>query len=255
VTPRRPLLLLALAALTLAVPAAQAQTQPEGGIVHPQNEQSKPPLQLGEELYAGNCSRCHGPDGGGREELGPRLEGVGALAADFYLDTGYMPLRDPGDQPSRSRVEFSQRELDALVAYVASLGVGPEIPQPQPERGNLAEGLQLFTEHCAGCHQVVGEGGYVTDAVAPPLHQATPVQVAEAVRIGPYYMPRYSERAISDDELDSIIAYVEASKEPKDEGGWGIGHIGPVPEGLVAWLVAGAALVGVCVLVGGRIRR
>ena len=37
------------------------------------------------------------------------------------------------------------------------------------------------------------EGGYVTGAVPPALGDATPTQVAEAVRIGPYVMPRVLE--------------------------------------------------------------
>ena len=45
----------------------------------------------------------------------------------------------------------------------------PPIPTPHPERGNLSQGMQLFTDHCAGCHQIVAEGGYVTGAVPPPL--------------------------------------------------------------------------------------
>jgi ubiquinol-cytochrome c reductase cytochrome c subunit len=249
----RPFLVLALAALALAAPSASGQ--PSSGVVRPANQASLSLLRLGEQLYAGNCARCHGPEGRGLGSLGPSLRGVGALAADFYLDTGYMPLDDPDEQPRRRRVEFSERELDALVAYVASLGDGPEIPEPHPEDGDLAEGLALFTGHCAGCHQVVAEGGYVTDAVAPPLDDATPVQVAEAVRIGPYFMPRFSEQAISDSELDSIVAYVERSKRPVDRGGWGIGHIGPVPEGMVAWLVAGGALLGICAVIGARRRR
>jgi ubiquinol-cytochrome c reductase cytochrome c subunit len=257
-------LALLLAVFLLAAPGASGQ--PPSGIVHPTNAGSLSLLELGEQLYAGNCSSCHGPDGrgvtqpstvrgaGGVERLGPPLRGVGALAADFYLRTGYMPIGDPHDQPRRSEVEFSARELDALVAYVASLGAGPEIPEPRPETGDVAEGLRLFTEHCAGCHQVVAEGGYVTDAVAPPLDRATPVQVAEAVRIGPHFMPRFSETAISDPELDSIIAYVERSKHPDDRGGWGLGHVGPVPEGMVAWLIAGVAFLAVCAVIGERRR-
>jgi ubiquinol-cytochrome c reductase cytochrome c subunit len=35
-------------------------------------------------------------------------------------------------------------------------------------------------------------------------------------------------------------------------GGWGIGNIGPVPEGLVAWLLAGTALLIVVRLLGER---
>ena len=220
----------------------------------------------GYALYGANCATCHGSLGKGIEPrpgklgsgnttaAGPALQGVGALAADFYLRTGYMPLRTPGAQPSRSRVLFSDREIRALVAYVASLGDGPPIPRPRPERGNLADGRRLFTEHCAGCHQVVAEGGYVTGARVPPLEDATPVQIAEAVRIGPYVMPQFSRRSISDRELDSIVAYVDYAKAPDDRGGWSIGHLGPVPEGIVTWWIAAAILVALCMVIGRRLK-
>jgi ubiquinol-cytochrome c reductase cytochrome c subunit len=128
------------------------------------------------------------------------------------------------------------------------------VPNPTPEQGDQAEGLRLFTQHCAGCHQVVGEGGYVTNARVPRLKEATPRQIAEAVRTGPYLMPSFSRRAISDRQLDSIIAYLQAAKKPDDRGGWGIGHIGPVPEGIVAWFIAAVVLVGFCALIGERLR-
>jgi ubiquinol-cytochrome c reductase cytochrome c subunit len=114
----------------------------------------------------------------------------------------------------------------------------------------VSEGLKLFTDRCAGCHQVAAAGGYITGGVVPPLDQATAVQVAEAVRIGPYVMPRFSKKQLSDRELDSIVAYVRYAQAPDDRGGLSLGHLGPVPEGLVAWLVAGAALLCVCVVIG-----
>jgi ubiquinol-cytochrome c reductase cytochrome c subunit len=175
------------------------------------------------------------------------------MAADFYLRTGYMPLQRLGLQPRRSRVLFSARQIRAITAYVASLGGGPGIPHPRPDRGNLSEGLHVFTDHCAGCHQVVAEGGYVTGAVPPPLEDATSTQIAEAVRIGPNVMPRFSKRAITDHQLDSLVAYVQYAKHPDDRGGWALGHIGPLPEGLVAWLIAGAVLVFTCMVIGKRL--
>ena len=65
--------------------------------------------EQGEHLYGQYCVACHGPTGRGSAApgrhrrgaaarssrpagLAPSLRGVGALAADFYLRTGYMPL-------------------------------------------------------------------------------------------------------------------------------------------------------------------
>jgi ubiquinol-cytochrome c reductase cytochrome c subunit len=255
---RRTLPVLALA-LAAAVPAAAAAL-PRGLVGQ------------GEGLYGQYCVACHGANGAGvlrsrpiggssqrvqqvQPGAGPALQGVGALAADFYLRTGYMPLHALTLQPRRARVLFSERQLRALVAYVASLGKGPPIPHPDPARGSVSQGLHLFTEHCAGCHQVVAVGGYVTGAVPPALGDDPPVQIAEAVRIGPYVMPKFSKKAISDAELSSIVAYVQYAKHPDDRGGWAIGHLGPIPEGLVTWFLAGTVLVLLCMALGKRLQR
>jgi ubiquinol-cytochrome c reductase cytochrome c subunit len=221
-------------------------------------------VQWGKQLFGANCVTCHGPNGrgiyspiqgvGDQKGLGPRLVGVGAQAADFYLRTGYMPLANVHAQPSRSRVLFSRGELAALVEYVASLGAGPRIPHPAPSSGSVSDGQALFVDHCAGCHQVVARGGYVTNAVAWPLDRASAVEIAEAVRIGPYLMPRFSKRQISDAELNSIIRYVRYAKHPANPGGWSLGNVGPVPEGLVTWFIALVVLVATCGLIGQRVR-
>jgi ubiquinol-cytochrome c reductase cytochrome c subunit len=247
---------LALIALVLVFPAA-AGAQPGSGVK----------AKTGKGLYAAYCLSCHGVDGSGVTStsqprgvldlrgLGPPLTDVGALGAHFYLTTGYMPLANPHDEPRHTESPFDKQEIAALVAYVASLGHGPPIPKPHPERGDVSSGLSLFTEHCAGCHQVVAQGGYVTNAVAPPLRQASPVQIAEAVRIGPYLMPRFPVSQITDAQLDSIIAYVQWTKHSDNPGGWSLGRIGPVPEGLVTWLIAAVALVGCCLVIGRRFQR
>jgi len=246
--------------LVLVVPGGALAAPPEGPPIVPSgDERSASTLQLGEELFAANCVRCHGIGGrgitGGDDPRlrGPSLRGVGALAADFYLRTGYMPLADATKQPVRSRPRFDDREIRALIAYVASLRPGPGVPRPDPAAGSVAEGRELFTEHCAGCHQVVAEGGVMPGAKAPPLGRATPRQVAEAVRIGPYVMPTFSKSDITDAQLNSIIAYVQYAKDPDDAGGWGIDHLGPFPEGMVVWLMAIPLLLLVCRAIGRRV--
>jgi ubiquinol-cytochrome c reductase cytochrome c subunit len=148
---------------------------------------------------------------------------------------------------------LSEKEIRSLVAYVASLGPGPAISRPDPAAGDRSRGRELFTEHCAGCHQEVARGGFVTGARVPPLQGLTAREIAEAVRIGPYLMPRFSKSQISDAQLNSLIAYVLSTKHPDNRGGWGIGNVGPIPEGLVAWLAA-ALLAAVCVALGKRMR-
>ena len=262
----RAVLTLLFAAVLLLVPgAADAGTR--------QGTPKQPLAAYGYHLYGQYCVACHGGNAAGRYDqppnatgagpgraqgqqggIGPSLRGVGALAADFYLRTGYMPLRHIGLQPRRKPVFFSEHQIRALVAYVATFG-GPAIPTPRPGLGNLSQGQALFTEHCAGCHQVMAQGGYVKGALPPDLMQATPRQVAEAVRIGPYVMPKFSRKAISDRELDSIVRYVEFTQGPTRPGGWGLGYLGPVPEGLVTWFLAIPALLGLCLLLGRRLSR
>jgi ubiquinol-cytochrome c reductase cytochrome c subunit len=207
----------------------------------------------GHALFRESCASCHGADAQGVPNTAPSLRGVGAMAADFYLRTGRMPLPDPRVQPRRTRQQLSGAKVRAIVAYVGSLG-GPPIPVVHPAGGNLAEGQQLFAESCMGCHQALGRGGIVTKAYVPDLLSSSPTDVAEAVRIGPWVMPSFSGQ-FSAQQLDSLARYVASTHHPQDVGGWGIGHIGPISEGMVAWLLAAAALVLTARLLGERTPR
>lgn len=207
--------------------------------------------ERGKQLYMESCSSCHGLALQGIPNRGPKLRGAGALAADFYLRTGRMPLDKPTDEPLRGKPAFSRAEIDALVAYIGSFG-GPPIPAVHPERGDLAAGREVFTAHCAGCHQVVGEGGIVTRARVPRVSGVAPLDVAEAVRMGPYLMPPFGEKLLPQHDVDSIARYLQYTNDPDDRGGWAIGHIGPVPEGMVAWFIGALALVLIARTLGER---
>jgi ubiquinol-cytochrome c reductase cytochrome c subunit len=255
--------LIAVVLLSLAGGASVALAASQNGIVRPAHEPAQPTVKLGEELFDANCSSCHGtvgqgvpqprPGAGDLAGAGPPLQGVGALAADFYLRTGFMPLANIHAQPENRRALFSDKEIQAITEFVTSLKGGPAIPHPEPSSGSLARGLKLFTEDCAGCHQSLARGGFVTGARVPPLQGLDATRIAEAVRIGPYLMPRFSEKRISNQDLNSIVKYVLWTNRPVNRGGWAIGNLGPIPEGMVAWLAALLLAVS-CLAVSRRLR-
>ncbi len=204
--------------------------------------------EAGRGLYVANCASCHGPSGQGTA-IGPSLVNAGAAAADFYLRTGRMPLGAPGQQPVRHDPVFDEQQIEALVAYVASLGTGPPIPQVQ-SGGDLHEGWRLYTANCAACHAATGSGNAVGGGyVAVGLSQADAKTIAEAVTIGPGAMPRFD---LDQSQRDAIIAYVDYLHHAPSPGGLPIGGFGPVAEGFIAVVVGLVLLVLVAMFVGRR---
>jgi len=234
--------------------APSASPPPSGNTGLPSADTGKGGIvKEGRELFVAGCSACHGFNAEGMHGRAPSLIGVGAQAPDFYLSTGRMPLPYPKAYPQRSKPAYPRGQINAIVAYIASLG-GPAIPTVTAKYGNLSEGEKVFAANCSGCHQIIARGGIVTGASVPPLQQATATEIGEAVRVGPYLMPRFSEGEISDQTLNSLARYIIYTRHPADRGGWGIGHIGPIPEGMVAWLLALSSLLIIARLIGERIR-
>lgn len=201
-------------------------------------------VAAGEALFNLNCVSCHGTGGVGTQS-GPTLIGVGEAAADFQLQTGRMPLADPQGQAPAKPPAFSEDQIDQLVAYVGSLGIGTPIPDIDPADGNLAEGGELFRANCAACHGAAAVGGALSyGRYAPSLHDVPEVQIAEAVRVGPGQMPVFDDDVFDEDQLNSIVRYVLYLQDPADPGGFSLGRIGPVAEGYVAWVIGiGVVLV------------
>jgi ubiquinol-cytochrome c reductase cytochrome c subunit len=208
----------------------------------------------GRELFQTGCSSCHGPAGRGTDQ-GPDLVGVGAAAADFQLGTGRMPLAVPGAQAVRKPPAYSDDEIEALVAFVASLGPGPAIPVVGVDNADLVNGGELFRANCAACHNAAGTGGALSYGhSAPSLLDATPVEVVEAMRTGPGQMPVFGEDTFTDAQAADVAAYVDrVLQHPDNRGGLPLGATGPVPEGFVAWIV-GFVVIGTALrwIVRGR---
>ncbi|MHB1538742.1 MAG: c-type cytochrome, partial [Solirubrobacteraceae bacterium] len=218
----------------------------------PSNPQARARLaQTGHQLFLSSCAACHGLNAEGIARRGPTLHGAGAAAAAFYLETGRMPLPSSREQPVERQPAFPHSQIQALIAYVASFG-GPPVPNVSIRTGSISKGQELFALDCAGCHTIQAQGGIVTGAAVPSLNSASATVVGEAIRTGPYVMPRFSEGELGPRAVDSIARYVRSTQRPADLGGWGIGRIGPIPEGMVAWLLGLGSLLLLARLLGER---
>ena len=217
-------------------------------------------VQDGRDLFVANCATCHGLNAEGTQS-GPSLAGVGAASVDFQVSTGRMPLAGPNVQAPENKVKFEAEEIAALAAYVASLGPGPGVPEEKwttviqpgtPENNQaIARGGEIFRVNCAMCHNFAGAGGALTRGkYAPALNEATPRQIYEAMATGPQSMPVFNDRNISPEGKQQVISYLAAQENTTNVGGFSLGNLGPVSEGLFAWvfglgiLIAGSVWLG-----------
>jgi ubiquinol-cytochrome c reductase cytochrome c subunit len=196
-------------------------------------------IEAGKDLFQANCSSCHGLEAQGTSQ-GPSLIGSGAAAVYFQMSTGRMPAKEVGSENDRKPVTFSPQQIEDIAGYVASLGGGPEIPtaeQVSTEGADTALGSQLFSANCAQCHGFAGAGGALTYGKdAPPLTESTPTQIYTAMLTGPEAMPVFSDGALSPQAKRDIIAYITETRVEPNPGGFSLGRIGPVTEGLVIFL-------------------
>jgi ubiquinol-cytochrome c reductase cytochrome c subunit len=225
----------------------------------------------GHQLFLVGCSFCHGTSGQGVKtldgnQLGPSLAGVGAAAVDFQVGTGRMPAVQPGPQIPQKEVVYTQDEIDALAAYVATLGPGPAIPNPsdysleglsdEQRQQAITQGGEIFLTNCTACHNFEGSGGAMPKGgYAPKIRGVAPKYIVEAMLTGPQAMDTFSNGNLSVEEKRDIIAYLQSIEANPDYGGFGMGGIGPVSEGLFAWIVGIGSLVGVAIWIAAHTAR
>jgi ubiquinol-cytochrome c reductase cytochrome c subunit len=228
-------------------------------------------VKQGRELFLVGCAFCHGQNAEGQTDIngkliGPSLVGVGAAAVDFQVGTGRMPLARPGQQGPDKRVVYNENEIAALAAYVASLAPGPAVPTEQDYSTNgltdeekqqaVVRGGQIFLTNCTACHNFTGAGGAMPrGGYAPALLNTDPKHIYEAMLTGPGPMDVFSNGNLSPEEKRDVIAYIKSMKEEPGYGGFGLGSLGPVSEGLFAWTLGLGACVAFAVWIAAHTTR
>jgi ubiquinol-cytochrome c reductase cytochrome c subunit len=196
-------------------------------------------IAKGRQIFQDTCSSCHGLQAQGTA-IAPSLIGVGSAAVDFQVSTGRMPAKEPGAENDRKPPQLTPAETHAVAAYVASLAGGPAMPTPaevSTTGANTGLGQQLFNADCAQCHNFDGAGGALTQGKsAPALTASTPTQMYEAMLTGPEAMPVFNNTTITPQEKRDIISFVTGTRAAPNPGGFSLGRVGPVTEGLVAFL-------------------
>lgn len=242
-----PILLTALALLLFgtvysAVAPASAQSDNEVDV------------EQGEALFIANCATCHGPSASGTD-LAPSLVGVGAASVHFQVTTGRMPMQANGPQAPAKPPQFTDDEAMDIAGYVATLGPGPGVPEEDevdPELGDPANGMLLFRTNCAMCHNAVGAGGALTEGkYAPSLSASSPTIIYEAMLTGPQSMPGFNNSTLTPEEKRDIIAFLIEQREPAP-GGFTLGSLGPVSEGVWVFVVGIGLLIGAAIWIGSR---
>ena len=219
-------------------------------------------VAAGKLLFDQTCSSCHGSAANGvsptgQAAIGPNLQGVGAATVDFWITTGRMPATDiQAVEAERKPSRLTNAQALKIAAYINSLDPSvPAVPTPNLKGANLADGADLFSLNCAACHTITGAGdalAFGTNAPSLQDKQVTPQQVAEALRIGPANMPRFSGN-LSDNRVRDVVAYVtEKIQHPDNPGGAGLGGVGPVAEGFIALLLGVGGLALICFWIGER---
>ncbi|MGB3374309.1 MAG: cytochrome c [Microbacterium sp.] len=217
----------------------------------------------GQKLFTANCATCHGLDLQGTKE-GPSLIGVGELSVEFQLATGRMPLQMQGPQAPQKAPQFTEPQIRAMAAYVQSVAPGPEYPagwitdgETDPENASdevsLSHGAELFRINCAMCHNVAAAGGALTEGkYAPALTSTSALHIYAAMVTGPQNMPVFGDMNLSTSDKRDIIAALVFQQNEVQVGGFTLGSLGPVSEGLFIWIFGIGALVALTVWITAK---
>lgn len=111
-------------------------------------------------------------------------------------------------------IAFCLSVLVVCVAVSTSAQTPAPAPPAQPSPATVEEGRKIFASYgCYQCHGYEGQGGAAGPRIAPrPLPYAG---LSRYVRRPAGQMPPYTEKVLTDADLQKIYAYLQTRPAPK----------------------------------------
>jgi len=192
------------------------------------------PSVAGQELYREYCAVCHGDFGeGGANPANPAIT-IGPISTEQYLvtrdDITLRAIINRG-QPDSGMSPFGlsfggpldEEGVGAIVAYVRSWQANPpvELP-PEIERAPLlGDATEVYTQFCAQCHGVDGEGGVGPEFQSvefQAIHSDN--QLFESIDFGHGSTAMIAwGQILSDQQITDLVAHIHSLKGGPDAGG------------------------------------
>jgi tetratricopeptide (TPR) repeat protein len=190
-------------------------------------------VAAGKALVEKNCAGCHavGAQGASPNAKAPEFRNLSArhpsLALREPLSRGIAAPHD--EMP---KFALSGPEIDTIVAYINSLGVGADwattvkraseaARRPRPiadgqDLGDADRGLAYARKACAACHNVLRTERPSPNRQAPPFTRiaATPGMSVTALTVWSRTThPTMPNLVIAPDDMDDLIAYILSLRE------------------------------------------
>jgi len=146
-------LLILSGAARLGLSAAPQGPPPGGAQESPVAKLTPEDVATGKQIFAAQCSGCHGFDGSG--QLGPNLHGVEARRGD----AGIFSVVRNGTGAMPPVMALNDQRVWQVVSYVRTLGdIGPV----EAAKGDPAKGKEVYDQNgCSLCHAIGMTGGGV----------------------------------------------------------------------------------------------
>jgi cytochrome c oxidase cbb3-type subunit III len=144
---------------------------------HPRGNKSA--AALGTQIFASNCAGCHGLDGRGSERapgiaISPKVQRMTDAQISQIVSEGIPGTGMPAFH------SLSQTERQAVVKHLRTLQ-GRRKTSALPE--NPEEGKSIFfgKAHCADCHMISGQGGFMGSDLSSYASGKSAQQIRDAI--------------------------------------------------------------------------